>query len=401
MQTRPINTLIVEDSPVVQMVLTQILKSDPAIYVLGAAANGEAAVELHARLRADVILMDIHLPKMNGFEATRRIMETQPVPIVICSATSNPSDVAATFQALEAGAVAFVNKPLGLDQPAFAEAARKLVQTIKLMAEVKVVRRWARPRHAATPPTPSSTPAGDHPGHPLGVVAIGASTGGPPALETILQQLPNDFPSPILVVQHIAAGFLPGLAEWLAQTTRFPVHIAAPGELPLPGHVYLAPDGFHMGLGSDRRILLRQEEPEEGLRPAVSWLFRSVARVWGRAAVGILLTGMGRDGATGLRTMRDRGAVTIAQDPNTAIVPGMPGEAIRLEAASYVLAPQAIADLLCRLTLSKPDHQPHPAFPGRLRVAAEDPIGNPALDSNSLPPQNRKEPHEPGNDSRV
>jgi two-component system chemotaxis response regulator CheB len=145
-------------------------------------------------------------------------------------------------------------------------------------------------------------------------------------------------------VQHIAHGFLPGLAEWLNQTTGFQIHVGAHGVRPLPGHVYLAPDDFHMGISVSGRILLTKEEPEDGLRPAVSYLFRSLAKEIGSTAVGVLLTGMGRDGAAELRLMKDRGAVTIAQDRESSVVNGMPGEAVKLGGATYVLAAGKIAD---------------------------------------------------------
>jgi two-component system chemotaxis response regulator CheB len=176
-----------------------------------------------------------------------------------------------------------------------------------------------------------------------------APTGGPPVLQTILGGLPKDFPAPVLVVQHITPGFLPGLAEWLNQTTGLQVHIGSYGMNLLPGHVYLAPDGFQMGLTSGRRLLLTKEDPENGLRPSVAYLFRSLADVCGSAAVGVLLTGMGKDGAAELRRMRDKGAVTIAQNQETSVVHGMPGEAIALNAAMHVLPADKIADQLVAL----------------------------------------------------
>lgn len=217
-----------------------------------------------------------------------------------------------------------------------------LLQTVKLMSEVKVVRRWPRPL-AATPPMPRQG-GGPLARAAIAVVGIGASTGGPPVLQTILAGLPKDFPAPILVVQHIAHGFLTGLAEWLDHTTGFQVHIASYGIQPLAGHVYLAPDDFQMGLGVGGRIILTKEGPENGLRPAVSYLFRSLAEVCGPRSVGVLLTGMGKDGATELKLMRDRGATTIAQDRDSSVVHGMPGEAIRLGGADHVLAADKIAD---------------------------------------------------------
>ena len=344
-----INVLLVDDSAVARMNLVHLLESDPQIRVIAAVNDGQAALDFIRTQVPDVVVMDIHMPVMDGFEATRRIMETQPVPIIICTATTSTKEVATTFRVMEAGAVACVEKPAGRAHPDFEAMAANLLQTVKLMAEVKVVRRWARTRIAATPAP--LLPVAERrltPGE-LSVIGIGTSTGGPPVLQTILAGLPKNFPVPILIVQHIAQGFLPGLAEWLNQTTGFQVQIAAHGVCPLPGHVYLAPDNFHMGIGPSGRILLTREELENGLRPAVSYLFRSLAEACGPQAIGVLLTGMGTDGAAELKRMRDRGAVTIAQARESSIVHGMPGEAIALGGATHVLPAEKISELLLTL----------------------------------------------------
>jgi two-component system chemotaxis response regulator CheB len=292
--------------------------------------------------------MDIHMPRMNGLDATRRIMETQPTPIVIVSGSSDPKEVATKFHAMEAGALAVIARPRGIGHPECETAARELVQTVKLMSEVKVVRRWPRSRRGRAVP---STPAVEVKAAltDIQVVAMGASTGGPLILQTILSGLPKDFSVPVLIVQHMASGFVQGFVEWLAQTSGFPVHIAADGEQLLPGHVYVAPDGVHMGVKQGQRIALSQDEPENGLRPSVSYLFRSVANVFGPQAVGVLLTGMGIDGAEELKLMKDQGTVTLVQDKESSVVHGMPGEAIRLDAATYVLSPEKLAAALIRL----------------------------------------------------
>ncbi len=346
MTDRTINVLVVDDTTVTRLNVVRLLEADPQVRVIGAVADGHAALDFMRDNTPDVVLMDIHMPGMDGFEATRRIMETRPVPIIICSATTDTKEIANSFRLMEAGAVACVEKPVGREHADFDAVVANLLQTVKLMSEVRVVRRWAKARGA-----PGSTPA--PPARPaeggIHCVGIGASTGGPPVLQTILGGLPKDFSVPILVVQHITPGFLPGLAEWLNQTTGLQVHIGSYGMLPLPGHVYLAPDGFQMGLTSGRRLLLTKEEPENGLRPSVAYLFRSLADVCGAAAVGVLLTGMGKDGAVELRRMRDKGAVTIAQNQESSVVHGMPGEAISLDAAVHVLAADKIADLLVSL----------------------------------------------------
>jgi two-component system chemotaxis response regulator CheB len=186
---------------------------------------------------------------------------------------------------------------------------------------------------------------------PPKLIAIGASTGGPSAIRTVLSDLPKDFPFPILVVQHIATGFTQGFAEWLEQSLNLSVEVAEHGHYLVPGRVYIAPDGQHMAIRSYDQICLDSGKPEHGLRPAISCLFRSVASICGHCAIGILLTGMGKDGAQELKLMKDQGAMTIAQDRDSCVVHGMPGEAIRIGGATHVLPPEEIRALLANLAV--------------------------------------------------
>lgn len=344
-----IKVLVVEDSPLAREFLVRILGSDPGIKVVGTAQDGEEALDAVRRTRPDVITMDIHMPKLNGLETTRRIMETTPIPIIIVSGSDDPDEVLPTFDAMEAGALAVLRRPAGLGHPDHEVTARELVQTVKLMAEVKVVRRW--PRRRSGEPAPGALDIGPVAQAPMKprIVAIGASTGGPPVLQTILAALPKTFPVPVVIVQHMATGFSRGFMEWLALSSALPLHLAGHGELMLPGHVYLAPDEVQMKVSRNDRILLTRDDPENGLRPSVSCLFRSVAEVYGCQAVAGLLTGMGRDGAEELRLLRDKGAVTFAQDKESSVVHGMPGEAIKLGAAMLVLAPEKMAAVLTSL----------------------------------------------------
>lgn len=344
-----IKVLVVEDSPVVREFLVHVLGSDPQIRVVGSATNGEEAIEAARRLRPDVITMDIHMPRLNGLEATRRIMETDPRPIVIVSGSHDPGEVATTFEAIEAGALAVLPRPEGIGHEDHERSAHALLRTVKTMAEVRVVRRWPRRegkergKRAA-----ASAPAG-----PPGIVAIGASTGGPPALHAILAALPADFPAAIVVVQHMAPGFVSGFAEWLAQSCPLPVHLAAHGEPIVPGRVYIAPDGFQTAVAENSRFVLTRCNGDNGLCPSVSHLFRSIADVFGHNAIAVLLSGMGRDGAQELRELKEKGAATFAQDQKSSVVHGMPGEAIRLEAAMYILPPEDIAPVLVSLASRK------------------------------------------------
>ncbi len=348
-----IKVLIVEDSQVVRDLLTYILSSDPDIQVIGTASNGKEAVKAVGDTRPDIVTMDINMPKMDGFEATRIIMETTPTPIVIVSASWDPKEVEKTFQAMEAGALVAVRKPVGVTHPDYKDHAKELIKMVKLMSEVKVIRRQSRIKHGKGIPARLAVNDLIPSIADVKVVAIGASTGGPPVIEAILSGLPKDFRAPLLIVQHIAPGFVQGFADWLANSCRFPVRIATQHEFPLPGHAYIAPDGVHMGVDASERIVFEGSEPENGLRPAVSYLFRSVADIFGKNIVGVLLTGMGKDGAFELKMMKEKGSITIAQNEESCVVYGMPGEAVNLNAATYVLSPPKIAELLAGLLKAK------------------------------------------------
>lgn len=345
-QKASIRVLVVEDSAVVREFLVAVLEADPDIHVAGTARDGEEAIEAVPRLRPDAITMDIHMPRMDGLEATRRIMETCPTPIVIVSGSTDWREVVTSFDAIEAGALAVLRRPPGPGHPDCAPAVAELVQTVKLMAEVKVVRRWPRPP-AAHPRAPAMGLAAES--SKIGIVAIGASTGGPPVLHGILAALPRDFPAPVAIVQHMATGFIGGFAEWLAQTSPMPVHLAANGQSLLPGHIYIAPDGHQMTVARGGRVALTDGAPEHGLRPSASCLFRSIAEIYGGEAIAGLLTGMGRDGAEELKLLKDRGAITFVQDKESSVVHGMAGEAIRLDAAMLVLPAERIAPALVNL----------------------------------------------------
>jgi two-component system chemotaxis response regulator CheB len=339
-----IDVLVVEDSRVTLDYLVYALATDPQIRVSATASSGEEALAAVARKRPDVILMDLHLPGIDGLETTRRIMSTSPVPIVVCTASTDLDQVQAAMSAIEAGALAALRKPRGLGDPGAETDIAVIVMMLKMMSEIPMVKRWIR-NPAAMPPGDRRLPYEGIP-RDAAIVAIGASIGGPPALSQVLAGLSPAFPVPILVVQHIAAGFTAGFAEWLAVASPLPVVVARGGACPLPGHVYVAPDDHHLRVGPDGTLQTTQDAPRNGLRPSVGVLFRSVGERFGRRAVGVLLTGMGRDGAEELRFMADRGAITIAQDEPSCVVFGMPGEAVRLGGARFLLPPRRIAELL-------------------------------------------------------
>ena len=337
-----IRVLIVDDTVTARNLLVYLLNSDPALQVVGVAGDGDEALAVAERLRPDVITMDIHMPKVDGYTATRRIMDRCPTRIVMVTASTVSQEVAATFRSLEAGALAIVGRPLGLRHPQFEASARELIQVVKQMAAVPLLRRSVAAK-PALPPAVAAVP------RDIQLVAIGASTGGPLALQALLSGLGRAFPAPIAIVQHISPGFTAGFAQWLADTTAFPVRLASHGERMQAGCAYIAPDHTHMVVAASGQLQLQAGPNEHGLCPAVGPLFRSAALSCGRNAAGVLLTGMGRDGAEDLKLMQLAGAVTMVQDEHSAVVYGMPGEALKLAAADHVLPPEAIAALLLRL----------------------------------------------------
>ena len=284
--------------------------------------------------------MDVHMPVLDGYEATRKIMELTPTPIVMATASSSQSETRGGFTALEAGALILLSKPPALWEEGHDDAANELLRTLKLMSEVKVVRRRATNGVAQHPSERFTRPREPR------VVAIGASTGGPQALTTILDGLPSPLGIPMLLVQHITDGFIDGFVEWLGGRTVMDVVIATHGVQLRPGTLYVAGTGHHMTVTRDGRVSLDTGPPVNGFRPSISRLLDSVADACGRESVGVLLTGMGRDGADGLLRMRTAGALTIAQDEASSVVFGMPGEAVRMKAACEVLPPAAIAEAL-------------------------------------------------------
>lgn len=351
-----IRVLVAEDSPTAREYLIRILASDPGIEIVGEARDGIEAAACAARLRPDLIAMDLHMPNMDGLEATREIMNTTPTPIVIVTASTRGGDVARSMELLGAGALEVMMKPPSPGSPDFDAAAKRLIATVKSMAQVKVVRH-RRPASAGDLQTPvqplDRTPkTADEAKNRAAIVAVAASTGGPAALQFLLANLPADFSLPILVVQHITEGFSAGLASWLNSASPYRVKLAEHEEKLASRTVYLAPDARHLGVSSRGAIVLADEPLIEGFRPSATFLFDSVGKAFGEAAVAVILTGMGEDGVQGLRTIRRVGGRVIAQDEKTSIVFGMPGAAIAAGLADLILPLEAIPARLFELQRS-------------------------------------------------
>ncbi len=339
----PIRVLVVEDSLSQRALLVQLLTASGSFLVVGVAENGRQAVKETLRLRPDVIAMDIHLPVMDGFEATREIMQRCPTPIVLISSSAGEQK---SIEALSAGALTVIRKPGGRHvDPA---DSKTFLDTLRIMAGVRVVTRFA-PRVHPAPATRADPASSREVRDRAHILAIAASTGGPAAVQHVLDGLGAQFPLPILLAQHIARDFVPALQDWLQRTTPLTVRIATAGERLMPGCVYLPPDGYHLLTPRRDVVGLRPVYAEERYCPSADLLFQSVAQVYGARAIGVILTGMGDDGARGLRELYDRGAMTIAQDETTCVVYGMPRSAVETGAVAKVAPLDDIASHILAL----------------------------------------------------
>jgi two-component system chemotaxis response regulator CheB len=347
---KKIRVLIIEDSHVVRQLLEHLIRADPRLEVAGSAASGEEGLRLLHTVEPDVISMDIRLPGMNGFEATQRIMSERPTPIVVVSASVEAEDLHISLNALRAGALAVVEKPVGMLHRDYEALANRLCTQLVLMSQVKVVRQRGRgPRFepGGSEGRASAAVAGrlEHEGAAIRtfrLLGLVASTGGPQALAAFLGALPASFPLPIALVQHITPSFLDGFVAWLGTVCPFAVVLAQEGDWARPGRVYVPPVDHHLCV-EGTVLRLDRSEPVCVQRPSGTVLFRSMARTLGSRALAVLLTGMGEDGAEGMAEVRAAGGYTIAEDEATAVVYGMPGAAVRLGAVCETLPLPAIA----------------------------------------------------------
>jgi two-component system, chemotaxis family, protein-glutamate methylesterase/glutaminase len=332
---RPIRVLVADDSELFRDLLARVVADDPAFEVVAVAADGNAAAVMARTLRPDVITMDLHMPDADGFSGIARIMADTPTPILVLTANR---EEAVGFRALSLGALDILEKPQATTD--LNDYGQLLRSRLRLLAGVKVIRhmRGLRERRPA-PPIPAARPD---------LIVVGASLGGPRALATLLRGLPPDFGAPIAVVQHIADGFTEGLAGWLASESRLDVREARDGDPLVAGRVLLAPSGQHLVVAGGL-ARLSDAPPVDTFKPSVTPLFLSAARHHGTRACGVILTGMGRDGAEGLRAIRKAGGTTLAQDEATSAVFGMARAAIELGAVERVLPLEEIPRVLVEL----------------------------------------------------
>ncbi|WP_114943122.1 chemotaxis-specific protein-glutamate methyltransferase CheB [Microvirga calopogonii] len=344
-----VRVMVVEDSLVVRQLLVHIIASDPRLVVAAAVSSAEEALQEIGRVQPDVVSMDIRLPGMDGLEATRRIMSQHPTPIVVIADSIEDSSLKISMNALRAGALTVVEKPVGLSSANYSGIASTICTQLYIMSQVPVVRQrsfapW-RERTATTPPRRDPEWSAARPS----IMGIAASTGGPPALSKVLGALPVDFPLPVLLVQHMGAPFMEGFASWLNGLLPLNVRLAQDQEIPAAGNVYVAPGDRHLLLSPAGTLKVSAEPPLGNQRPSATMLFQSMARSVGRRGLGVILTGMGEDGAQGLVELRQAGGYGLAEDESTAVVYGMPAAAARLGGVNVSLPLDLIAPRIVRL----------------------------------------------------
>lgn len=346
-----IRVLVADDSATIRTYLAGLIAAAPGLTVVGEARDGEEAVRMVETLQPDVVSMDIQMPRLDGLEATRQIMASRPTPTVMVSALVE-DEVDLSFKAMEAGALAVLRKPPSPRDPDYNVILREYITTLKAMAGVSVVRRWQdTPTNGVAIRANTKPLNGQHLKPEL--IAIGASAGGPSALADLLTGLPENFAAPVIIVQHMPDEFLPGLARWLAKHTPLDVCMTEDGQVLQAATVYLAAGGAHLTIGRRGTALsIHMIADKEVSRycPSIDVFFTSVAEVCGTTGVGIILTGMGDDGAKGLLSIRKAGGRTFAQSEASCTVFGMPGVALSYGAVEETMNPTQMARLLRRLT---------------------------------------------------
>jgi two-component system, chemotaxis family, protein-glutamate methylesterase/glutaminase len=343
-----IRVLVVDDAVVFRRLVADELSSDPQLEVVGTASNGRVALQRLTQVNPDVVILDIEMPEMDGLTALAELRKThRRLPVVMFSSLTERG-ATATLDALALGASDYFTKPISADgvEGSLAIIRTQLIPKIKALCAGKV-----RPESTPSPPIIVPAPARRKPTGEIRVIAIGASTGGPNALAEIFARLPADLQVPIVIVQHMPPMFTRMLAERLTARSQLCVREATPGAKLEPGHAWVAPGDYHMSVvreGSQRRLGLNQDPPENSCRPAVDVLFRSVATAYGADSIGVILTGMGCDGLRGCEALREAGGQILAQDEATSTVWGMPGSVVRANLADRVLPLAMIADEIVR-----------------------------------------------------
>ncbi len=342
---KPIRVLIADDSAFMRKVITDLVDSDPELQVISAARNGEHALELIANLNPDVITLDLEMPKLNGLETLKEIMRVSPKPVVMISHLTQEG-AATTLNCLDAGAMDFIPKPSGSISLDFAKVAEDLTEKIKMAYynfKPGIITSTPRPRVETIPTSSLNLARRDM------VVALGTSSGGPRALKEVIPLLPANFPAGMVIVQHMPAGFTRSLADRLNSESKIRVKEAEDGDRIEPGLALLAPGNFHLEIEQGGVIRLNQKPQLWGVRPCVDYMMETIAPLYGERVIGVILTGMGRDGANGMASIKKYGGQTIVQDEETCLVYGMPRAAAERGLADHILPLQDIAHKIVQL----------------------------------------------------
>lgn len=348
-----IHVLLVACNVGLQALVEKVIQTDAEVQLVGLAASGAEAIKMATKLKPDLIAVGLRLDDPDSANVVKEIMIEAPAPIVMIAHDAGPDLGNLSVQALASGALAVIAAPAESSSHLDEASTRQFLSTLKAMSQVKVVRRWRErlsPRRRASSVASGAT----------SIVGIAASTGGPTALLSILGNVPSDFPAPILVVQHISPGFIEGLAAALDAALPLDVKVATDGDALTPGTVYFAPDGLQLGLASRTKLHVADAPPVNGFRPSATYLFGSIARVFGSESLAVVLTGMGSDGTKGLHAIRKAHGRTIAQDEPTSVVFGMPKAAIDSGFVDLVLPLEGIARELRTLTSSRANTPSHP-----------------------------------------
>ena len=347
--TSPIRVLVVDDSAFMRKMISEILARDPGVCVAGQARDGaDALVKLEA-LKPDVVTMDIEMPVLDGIGALTEIMRVRPTPVLMLSSLTQ-AGAEATLRCLELGAFDFVGKPSGSISLDIEKIAAELISKVKAAAGARLHPRRPAPSVFSAPSIPARPhlEAARKSAEKIAVLAIGASTGGPRALQQLIPMLPADLGVPIVIVQHMPPGFTASLAQRLQQMSSFVVREAAPGDRLKAGQILVAPGGHHLQFDAGGAAHLTQEPPIHGVRPAVDITLASLAHLYGSRLLAVLLTGMGKDGARAMKQIVDKGGMTLAEDETTCVVYGMPKAALDLGGVSRLLPLPEIAPAIAR-----------------------------------------------------
>jgi two-component system chemotaxis response regulator CheB len=347
----PIRVLLVDDSPLARAMLRAFLEGEDGIEIVGEAGNGQEAIDLVRQLRPSLVTMDLEMPVMGGLDAIEAIMCSKAVPILVVSSIADAHNA---YEAVRRGALEVVSKPEYTP-----EQAAEFVAKVRLLAGVPVIthlrsHKQAPATAASTPPLPTLGAAPPASQDYQRVVAIASSTGGPQALAALLPQLPPSFPWPILIAQHISDGFAAGMCDWLASLCQLPVRLASDGMILQAGTVYVSPSEQHLVVTPGRRLALVERKPLDIYRPSCDVLLESVATVFGRHAIGLILTGMGSDGAKGMAALHRASALTLGQDEGSSVIYGMNRVAIDAGSVLQVLPLADIAPTLLQLAGGQP-----------------------------------------------